>query len=275
MAAAGAALRIVAWNVDGLERRLQHLPAIAGELGDPDVLCLQEVRIRASDEAAIARMREALPGYTCAWSLNRDARNVRFRGGRAHGVATFVRTSLRATHETLPWDREGRVVVTRVKRVVVVNVYAPNGTDRPYVHPDTGAPAGTRFDFKRAFQRLVAERMGVDEDRVVGIGDWNVTPARIDTHPRLRTEEPHATARAELAAIAAELGLVDVFRAMHPDARAYTWFARHGRGLDAARVDYALVASALVPRVVAADVLPLRDESDHAPIALVLRPPTR
>ena len=88
-------MRIAAWNIENLAPWLAegHLPltAVCARLGAPDVLCLQEVRIRPQDDALIQRMRDALPGYRCHWSLNRDARNGTFRGGRTYGVATYVR----------------------------------------------------------------------------------------------------------------------------------------------------------------------------------------
>jgi exodeoxyribonuclease III len=233
------------------------------------VLCLQEVRIRAADAEDVARVAAALPGYSCFSSLPRDPRNVRFRGGRAYGVVTYARGA--ATCEPCDWDREGRVLATRVGDVVVVNVYAVNATDRPYFDPDSGEVAGTRADFKRLVQQRIAAELARWRDGVIAIGDWNVTPAAIDIHPRFRAEEPHATARAELAQIAETLDLVDVFRLLHPEQRAYTWHNKRARRLDAARVDYALVSRALVPRVTAAEVLRHRTESDHAPIAVELR----
>ena len=42
-----------------------------------------------------------------------------------------------------------------------------------------------------------------------------------------------------------EAGFVDIWRERHPTERAYTWFNRRARGLDAARVDYILVSSEL------------------------------
>ena len=70
------------------------------------------------------------------------------------------------------------------------------------------------------------------------------------------------------------LDVVDVFRELHPEAKKYTWFAKHARGLDAARVDFALVSRELVRDVVAADIDERREArlaSDHAPLTLVLR----
>ena len=50
-------------------------------------------------------------------------------------------------------------------------------------------------------------------------------------------------------------GFVDIWRARHPTERTYTWFNRRARGLDAARVDYALVSSDLAFVIRAADIL--------------------
>ena len=65
-------------------------------------------------------------------------------------------------------------------------------------------------------------------------------------------------------------GFVDIWRARHPTELAYTWFNRRSRGLDAARVDYALVSSDLAFRIRAADILHPLPWSDHAPVVLAL-----
>jgi exodeoxyribonuclease-3 len=101
-------------------------------------------------------------------------------------------------------------------------------------------------------------------------GDWNVSRTAQDTHPRLRTEAPHARARAELDDRLAADGFVDIWRERHPAERAYTWFNPRSRSLDAARVDYVLVSAELAPRVRAAGILERLPWSDHAPVTLEL-----
>ncbi|MDQ3035252.1 MAG: hypothetical protein M3Y87_22790 [Myxococcota bacterium] len=92
------------------------------------------------------------------------------------------------------------------------------------------------------------------------IVSWNV-----DGIARLAAGEAPLTRTLE------DLALVAVFQARHPNARAYTWKARGERTLDAARVDFALVSPALVPRVVDTRILEdARGASDHAPISLTL-----
>lgn len=271
-------MRIVSWNATSLARRLGELPELAARLG-ADVLCLQEVGIRADDAAAVAALEGALPGFVCHASLNRDGKNAAFRGGRCYGVATYVREALGpARREVPPWDLEGRCVITHLPALVLGNVYAVNGTDKPYWDHAAGAYAADRHAFKRRAQRQILARAGelAAVGDVVFAGDWNVSQTALDIHPRLRVEAPHAQSRREFAEHLLASDLVDVYRHRHPEARGYTWFsaqaARWGR-LDAARVDYFLISRSLMPRVLGASILAEpahRPGSDHAPIVLEL-----
>jgi hypothetical protein len=127
-------------------------------------------------------------------------------------------------------DLEGRVVMVRRKDIAVVNVYAVNGTSKPY-YDRTGRVAGDRHELKRRFQSSVMD-LGCELRKhggVVMAGDWNVSRSVLDTFPRLRTEEPHARARAELNARLISDGFVDVWRERHAQERVYTWFNRRAR----------------------------------------------
>jgi exodeoxyribonuclease-3 len=225
-------------------------------------------------------MESAAPGYRCASSLARDPRNVTYRGGRAYGVATYVREDLGAVASAAPaWDREGRVLVTRLAGLglSIINLYAVNGTSKPYWDHDRGEVVGDRHAFKRTVQdRLFELARGLAADGpVILAGDWNVSRTRLDVHPRLRTEEPHATARAQLEAHLAASGMVDVYRQLHPEERGYTWISRvRPRVLDAARVDYVVVSAELAGRVSEATIVepPLdRGRSDHRVVTVTVR----
>jgi exodeoxyribonuclease III len=262
-------MKLVSWNVENVVRCLPALSDVVGALGNPDLLCVQELRIRRQDEDAIRVLEGALPGYRCHYALARDPHNVTFRGGRMYGVATYARGRWRA--EVPDWDREGRVVVLRRRGLSVINVYAVNGTGKPYFD-ETGRVEGDRHEYKRRFQSLVMDlgRVLCRDGGVIIAGDWNVSRTVLDTHPRLRTEEPHARARAELNERLMADGFIDIWRERHPDERAYTWFNRRARTLDAARVDYILVSTDIASRVRAADILDLMPCSDHAPVRLEL-----
>ena len=264
---------IVSWNIENLSKHLGELPQIVERLGAPDVLCLQEARIREQDRALL----DVLPGYACHGSLPRDPKNVSFRGGRMYGVVTYVKRALGASRAEVPdWDREGRIVITHLEDLAIGNVYAVNGTDKSYFDPDLGTRNGNRHAFKRRFQAQVLTRAaelrreGLD---VVMTGDWNVSRTKQDITPRLRTEEPHATSRAQLEEHLAASGMIDVWRARNPDALGYTWFNPRSRRLDAARVDYMLVSEELLPCVEEAALLEHQGISDHTPITLRITRP--
>lgn len=273
-------MTLFSWNIENLPRFLAPAPGtpslaqIVDAWGAPEIVCLQEARIRPRDSELVRAMERALPGYACHHSLADDPRNVTYRGGRAYGVVTYISRKVgRARGRTLPWDREGRVVVVELakKKLAIVNVYAVNGTSKPYFDHELGRVHGDRHAFKRRVNRAIADEaraLAARGFRLVLVGDWNISRAAIDTHPRLRTEEPHARARRELNdEIIPALDVVDAFRALHPTAKKYTWFNQHARRLDAARVDYALVSRTLT--VTAADIDETRAHrfgSDHAPL---------
>jgi exodeoxyribonuclease III len=286
MSARRAVLTIRSWNVENLaphlagDGALPSLAEIARAWGDPDVVCLQEIRVRPADAELIGAMTRALPGYDCHYSLANDPVNVTYRGGRAYGVATWLSRKLGATQQPVAWDREGRVVVSVIdkRKLAIINVYAVNGTSKPWFDHALGRVDGDRHRWKRRFnERLFADAAALQARGIdlVMIGDWNISRTRADTHPRLRTEEPHATARAQLNdTLMPALDIVDAFRALHPDARKYTWFNKRARRLDAARVDYALVSRRLLPHVTEADIdedRAARWKSDHAPLWLSVR----
>lgn len=286
-------LTFVSWNIDGLARALPGAkkggPPLAEYwrlFGEPDVLCLQEVRIRPEDTSLVASMEGALPGYLCGHHLCEDRVNVRFRGGRAYGVATYVRESLAPVWLEPPaWDREGRLRAFELPELglLVANVYAVNGTAKPYIDTEVQPHRehGDRYAFKIRFQRQLMTYFEAHRARgraLVLLGDWNVSRSALDTAPRLRTEEPHTRARAMFNdELMPALELVDPFRELHGQTRKYTWFnrvaARYGR-IDAARVDFALVSKELLPQIRSTDIAQeyaLTLGSDHAPVSLALR----
>ena len=295
MSDAARPLRLVSWNIEDLTRHLPRQPTarrgrtwpslqrIVEHFEHPDILCLQEIRVRPGDADLLEAMTKALDGYALAYSLCDDPRNATFRGGRMYGVATWVRRELDpAAEPPVVWDREGRVSVTTLarERLAVVNVYAVNRTSKPYWDHELGHFRGDRHELKRRFHELIVElgrglsARGLD---LVLVGDWNISRGPLDTFPRLRTEEPHALARKLFNdKLIVDLDVVDVFRHLHPERRAYTWHNRRAPPgtLDAARVDFALVSQTLLDRVIDADILDALEHrfgSDHAPLSLSLR----
>ena len=175
-------------------------------------------------------------------------------------------------------------------RLAIINVYAVNGTTKPYRDPKTGTVSGTRHDHKLRFHEcLLAECVALQDSGFSWVlaGDFNVARSVLDSHPFLRTAEPHARNRNDFNDKFIEgeqgLGAIDTFRQLHGNERRYTYYPRGkpwGSGCD--RVDLILMSRALVdPDVdkdkkmglIEADICDTEAErasSDHVPLFATL-----
>ncbi|EJT97447.1 hypothetical protein DACRYDRAFT_25181 [Dacryopinax primogenitus] len=254
---------VISWNVETpvpfLD--LHHTVSSAGmssylEWDWPEFICLQEVRARPSDKDWMMAMCTAANGvspldrdgemerredggltYTAYWVLN-----VSRCRQRRYGVCTLV------AHLWVKWFDGWELV----------NVYALNGSDFPWVDPRMEGdllakllPQKTRNERKREFNMLLLEeikKMRALGLRLVLIGDFNISLAKVDCYPCLRMQYPHALARKQFNEVfIPQAKVVDVYRAFYGSQKAYSWFAK-GKpvGSDAARVDYALVDCQLI-----------------------------
>jgi exonuclease III len=249
----------------------------------PEFFCLQEVKILANDKALITRARNAAisdndggPEYIMYSTLPVIAKRVS-QNRRMYGVITYVREDVAQRIQVardVDWDDEGRVLVLEMPGFALLNVYAVNGTDSPYVVRSTGEVTGrTRHERKRQFNMLLKEeclRLTAKGFEICIVGDINISRARIDSVPRLRSAVPHVLARKEFNEIfLPETGLIDAWRQRHgEDTKGYTWFFRgKEEGTDCARVDMILVSKGVYNRTKEVEIekwggMPSR--SDHA-----------
>jgi exonuclease III len=281
-------LHIASWDIGNIDRYLAEgtstpLADILPLLGNPDVVCLQNLGIPHADTAAANRLKTAIPGYRCHAVLNRDMRNAGQRDGRVYGVATWFRDSLYASTLKFAWDLEGRVAVISIPsyNMAIINVCAVQGSFKPYWSHALNRVEGTRHAFKRGFiERVCAEAtaLGGCGLELVLPGSWDLSREDLDEWPGLRDGKPHASARAQFNDyFIPTLDVVDIFRRLNPQTRQYTHFWRKtsSEQSHAARSDFALISDALVPLAVSAtiDQAPsTHQRSYHAPVHLVLSP---
>ena len=230
----------------------------------PQFLCLQEVKIQITDKPLLARAKAAAtsedddgPEYTMYSTLPLTAK----RGSQnrpMYGVVTYVRNDVAeqiTVARGVDWDDEGRILILEMRGLVLINLYAVNGTDSPYIIRSTGETTGeTRHERKRQFNTLLKEECLRIKERgfeICIVGDINISRASIDIFPRLRTAVPHVLARKQFnEKFLPHTGLVDTWRERHgEDAKGYTWYMRGVKeGTDCARVDMILVTRGLYER---------------------------
>jgi exodeoxyribonuclease III len=258
-------MRVVTWNVNSLKVRMPRVLELL-EQHQPDVVCLQETK---SNPDAFPELELQAAGYEA----------VHASGGRWAGVAILAKqgTALTDEHLGLPDDPvpdEARWIEATAGGpggIRFVSVYVPNG--RTLDSPEYPR----KLAFLEAMAGRIAELNG--QGPLIVCGDMNIAPADADVYdPVAFTGGTHVSApeRDHLAAIL-DGGMVDAYRALHPDEVQFTWWdyraGNFHKGLGL-RIDLALVSASLVPRLTACGIY--RDyrkghkPSDHAPLAVDL-----
>lgn len=249
-------MKIATWNVNSLRVRLAH---VLGWLkaNEPDVLCLQETKLR--DEEFPAGEFEAL-GYTAAYAGQKTY----------NGVAVVSRTPIGDVETDLPGldDPQRRVLSTSIAGFRVVNLYVPNGQE----------VGSEKYEYKLNWlKHLVsyAQALLSRQSSVVVCGDFNIAPEDRDVHDpeawrgRVLCSEPEREAFRTLTSV----GFRDTFRKFEQPDDAYSWWDyraaafRRNMGL---RIDHILCSDALYDGVSSCtiDKEPRRLDrpSDHAPV---------
>jgi len=252
-------MRVATWNINGLRARLDFL-RIWLEARKPDVVGLQELKV--TDDEFPREVFEAL-GYRAA-TYGQKAWN---------GVAVLSRHPIDVRDRGLAGEEDfgSRLLRVETGGLDFTTVYCPNGKDLG--HDD--------FPKKLAwFDSLL--RYWSNRDRgtaAVLCGDFNVVPAALDSWIGADAADDalfHTKAERDRFAALLELGLVDLFRARHPDEQKFSWWdyrggAFHrGHGL---RIDLVLANAPVAQRVkdveIDRDFRKKKDgllPSDHAPV---------
>ena len=252
-------MKIITWNVNGLRAALgkKALDWIWGQ--KPDVLCLQEIKVRTDQ---LNEEQRSFPGYEAIWNSAEQA--------GCSGAATFLRSpslELQLGMDAPLFDREGRLISTLHPGFRLFNVYFPNGQR-----------GKERLDYKLDFYAhllAVCDRLHAVGETIVITGDFNTAHMPIDLKNAKQNETNSGFMPEEREWVQKFLdhGFVDAYRHLYPNRIQYTWwtyrFSARERGVGW-RIDYFLISEALVPRV--KDVV-IHEEirgSDHCPVKLIL-----
>ena len=252
-------MRVATWNINGLRARLDLLLLWLRDR-KPDVVGLQELKL---EDHAFPRAEIEAAGY-----------HALVHGQKSwNGVAILSREPALVAQVGLPGQEQAgaRLLAARVGDLSFTTVYCPNGKHTG--HDDFPAKLAW-FDSLAAYLQATAK---AEPAALVG-GDFNIVPAPIDSYDEaalhgtiFHTDEE----RARFARLL-EAGFADVFRAVHPETQAFSWWDYRGGAFHrkhGLRIDLLLATPAVVARIRHVEIdREFRKKqngltpSDHAPV---------
>lgn len=252
-------MKVITFNVNGIRSALNKGLREWLIRENPDILCLQEIKLAETElvEPVFTDL-----GFHCYWY---PAVKRGYSGVAILSKITVNQIVKGSGHELS--DAEGRVILARYDRFLLVSAYFPSGT-----MGDVRQEVKYRFldDFYTYAASLKEEGLPL-----LICGDVNICHTEIDIHNPRSNANTSGFLPAERAWMGKfiDTGFVDTFRYKVKDPHHYTWWSyRAGaRGKNLGwRIDYIFAANmepdALQNVQIHADVV----MSDHCPVSLDL-----
>jgi len=253
-------MRIITWNVNGLRAVLRHNWSPLIETYNPDIICLQEIKI---GDKEMSQLDQEFKDYKIVW-------NSAVKAGYS-GTAILYKNNLKVTEIPLndsEFKKEGRITQIKIDKLNILSVYIPNGKRDL-----------SRVDYKLDFSdRLVnyLQAFLTHKEKIVLAGDFNTAHNEIDL-ARPRDNEKHTgflpVERHWLDRFLAD-GFIDVFRYLHPQEIKYSWWAYRTAARERNigwRLDYFFVNNGWVKDIADCQILNDIKGSDHCPILLDIK----
>jgi exodeoxyribonuclease-3 len=254
-------MRIITLNANGIRSAQRKGLFEWLDQQKADFLCVQETKAQQADLAEAASF--VPKGWMAFFS---DAKKKGYAG-----TAIYLRRQPDDVLSTLgeaEFDDEGRYLEARVGRLSVVSLYVPSGSAGPECQASKD-----RF-LKFFLPKLKAWRKSGRE--YVICGDWNIAHQNIDLKNWRGNRKnsgflPHE--REWLDVVFNEVGFVDAYRALHPDAEGdgYTWWSNRGNAYAnnvGWRIDYHITTPGLRDALTKAAIYKTTRFSDHAPLVM-------
>ncbi len=253
-------MRILTLNVNGIRSAAAKgfYPWLASQ--DADLVCLQELKAQAGD---MTPEMLAPPGYLGYFHYAE-------KKGYS-GVGIYTRRPPDRVVEGLgipDIDREGRYLEVCYGPLSVVSVYLPSGSSGEHRQ-------AAKFAFMDAFWPHL-ERLAHAGREVILCGDWNIAHTEKDLK-NWRSNQKHSgflpEERAWIGRVLSELGFIDVYRHLYPDAtqEGYTWWSNRGQAWAKNvgwRIDYQIATPGVAARARRASIYKGQRFSDHAPLTI-------
>lgn len=253
-------LRILSLNLNGIRSAWSKnlLPWIESQ--QADFVCFQELKAQAPDLS---------PEMSCPPGYHAHYHYAEKRGYSGVGLWSRQPPDRVVTGIGVPeFDAEGRFLRADFGRFSVISVYLPSGSASPERQE-------AKFRFMAAFFPLLAA-LRQEGREIVLCGDWNIAHREIDLKNWKSNQKNSGflpEERAWLSRVFEELGWVDVYRQLCPEATgdSYTWWSNRGQAWAKNvgwRLDYQIATPGLAETAQQASIYKEQRFSDHAPLTI-------
>lgn len=251
-------MRIISANLNGIRSAANKGFFSWLEQQQADVVCLQELKAQEADLTAQMRNPAGLEGY------------FHYADKKGYsGVGIYCRRKPDQVIVGLgiaDIDAEGRYLRADFGNLSVVALYLPSGSS-------SDERQQVKFSFMERFMPHLRELMASGRE-VVLCGDWNIAHKEIDLKNwkgNLKNSGFLPEERAWLTQLFDEVGFVDVWRKLYPDAPGYTWWSNRGQAYakDVGwRIDYHITTPGIAAKALSSAIYKDEKFSDHAPLTV-------
>jgi len=251
-------LRIISTNLNGIRSAATKgfFPWLAKQ--NADFVCLQELKAQAANMTAEMLQPQGMHGYF------HYAEKKGYSGVGIYTRHPADKVIVGLGYEDI--DSEGRYLEVQRGNLSVISLYLPSGSSSE----ERQAVKYTVMD--RFYPHLAA--LQADGRDVVICGDWNIAHKEIDLKNWRGNQKNSGflpAERAWMTQVFDELGWVDVYRRLHPDATeaCYTWWSNRGQAWAnnvGWRIDYQIASPAVAAKAVSTSVYKDERFSDHSPL---------
>lgn len=251
-------MRVISINLNGIRSACSKglLDWLAAQ--QADVVCLQELKAQAADLSADMLAPAGFHGYF---------HYAEKKGYSGVGIYTKVKPD--AVIEGLgiaEFDSEGRYLEAQYGKLSIVSLYLPSGSSGE-------ERQAVKFKFMAAFMPHL-RALHASGREVLLCGDWNIAHTEKDLKNWRGNKKNSGflpEERAWLSELFEEVGFVDVFRKLHPELEAYTWWSNRGQAWakDVGwRIDYQIGTPGIAAKALTTAIYKEQRFSDHAPLTV-------
>ncbi|TXL65232.1 exodeoxyribonuclease III [Zeimonas arvi] len=253
-------LRVISLNLNGIRSAARKGWLDWAAAQQADVLCVQELKAQEADLDDALRVAAGMQGrFHCAEKKGYS------------GVGLYSRKppqAVRTGFGNPEFDAEGRYIEADFGAFTAVSIYLPSGSS-------SEERQQAKFRFMDCFLPHLVE-LAASGREIVLCGDWNIAHMEKDLK-NWRSNQKNSgflpEERAWLTRVFDEVGWVDVYRRLHPEAtdESYTWWSNRGQAWAKNvgwRLDYQIATPALAASARRAAIYKDQRFSDHAPLTI-------